>query len=39
MSLVARHYGHLIGVEYAEGFVVKEMFQVDDVVRMPVRSM
>jgi bacillithiol biosynthesis deacetylase BshB1 len=39
MSLIARHYGHLIGVHYAEGFVVKELFQVDDVVRMPVRSM
>ncbi len=39
MSLIARHYGHLIGVQYAEGFVVKEIFQVDDVVRMPVRSM
>ena len=39
MSLIARHYGHLIGVQYAEGFVVKEIFQVDDVVCMPVRSM
>ncbi len=39
MSLIARHYGHLIGVQYAEGFVVKEILQVDDVVRMPVRSM
>jgi bacillithiol biosynthesis deacetylase BshB1 len=39
MNLIARHYGHLIGVQYAEGFVVKEIFQVDDVVHMPVRSM
>jgi bacillithiol biosynthesis deacetylase BshB1 len=39
MSLRARHFGHMIGVQYAEGFVVKEVLQVDDVVRMPVRSM
>jgi bacillithiol biosynthesis deacetylase BshB1 len=39
MSLQARHYGRLIGVKYAEGFVVKEVAQVDDVVTMPVRSM
>jgi len=39
MNLIARHYGAMIGVQYAEGFVVKEIFQVDDVVRMPVRSM
>ena len=39
MSLAARHYGAMIGVQYAEGFVVKEVSQVEDVVRMPVRSM
>jgi bacillithiol biosynthesis deacetylase BshB1 len=39
MSLIARNYGAMIGVQYAEAFVVKEIFQVDDVVRMPVRSM
>jgi len=39
MSLIARNYGAMIGVQYAEGFVVKEVFQVDDIVRMPVRSM
>jgi len=38
MSAVARYYGHLIGVRYAEGFVVKEAFEVEDVVKMPVRS-
>jgi len=38
MSLQARHYGRLIGVLYAEGYVVKEVMQVDDVVKMPVRS-
>jgi len=39
MNLTARYYGRLIGVAYAEGFVVKEVMQVDDVVKMPVRSM
>ena len=29
----------MIGVKYAEGFVVKEVLQTDDVVKMPVRSM
>jgi bacillithiol biosynthesis deacetylase BshB1 len=39
MSDTARHCGRMIGVKYAEGFVVKEVMEVDDVVRMPVRSM
>ncbi len=38
MSLQARLYGRMIGVQYAEGFVVKEVAQIDDVVNMPVRS-
>jgi bacillithiol biosynthesis deacetylase BshB1 len=36
---VARYYGTLIGVRYGEPYVVKEMITVDDVVRMPVRSL
>ena len=39
MDLVARHYGRMIGVKYAEGFVVKEVMQLDDVARIPVRSL
>jgi bacillithiol biosynthesis deacetylase BshB1 len=39
MSLQARHYGRMIGVKYAEGFVVKEVMQSHDIVKMPVRSM
>jgi bacillithiol biosynthesis deacetylase BshB1 len=39
MSLQARQYGRLIGVKYAEGFVVKEVMRADDVVKMPVSSM
>jgi bacillithiol biosynthesis deacetylase BshB1 len=38
MSSIAKYYGRMIGVKYAEGFVVKEVMQVNDLVRMPVRS-
>src|SRR3984957_17306231 len=38
MSISSRYYGRMIGVKYAEGFVVKEIMQVDDVVKMPVLS-
>ena len=39
MNDTARYYGRMIGVKYAEGFVVKEVMEIDDLVRMPVRSM
>lgn len=39
MSLQSRHYGRMIGVQYAEGFLVKEVAAVEDVVALPVRSM
>ncbi len=39
MHDTARSYGRMIGVKYAEGFVVREVLQIDDLVRMPVRSM
>lgn len=39
MNFQARHYGRMIGVKYAEGFVVKETLQVEDVVKMQVRSL
>jgi N-acetylglucosamine malate deacetylase 1 len=38
MNHQVRHYGRMIGVRYAEGFVVKEVMSVDDVVELPVRS-
>jgi N-acetylglucosamine malate deacetylase 1 len=38
MNHQARHYGRMIGVRYAEGFVIKEVMSVDDVVELPVRS-
>lgn len=38
MSSTARHYGQMIRVKYAEGFVLKEVMQVDNVIRIPVRS-
>jgi N-acetylglucosamine malate deacetylase 1 len=39
MNLQASYYGRMIGVKYAEGFVVKEVAQIDDLVNLPVRSM
>ncbi len=33
-----RFYGHQLGVEYAEPFVVKELIAIDDIVKMPVPS-
>ena len=39
MNLQASYYGRMIGVKYAEGFVVKEVPQIDDVVKMPVSSL
>jgi bacillithiol biosynthesis deacetylase BshB1 len=39
VNLIARYYGQMIGVEYGEPFLVKEVMQVDDVVKLPVRSL
>jgi bacillithiol biosynthesis deacetylase BshB1 len=33
-----KHYGHLMGVDYAEPFVVKEVMAVDDIVKLSVDS-
>src|SRR5271165_4747512 len=38
LAAIARFYGNLIGVKYGEPYVVKEMQRVDDIVKMPVRS-
>lgn len=38
MSQLARHYGQMIGVNYGEPFLIKELVKVDDVVKMEVRS-
>lgn len=38
LGAVARYYGNLIGVRYAEPFVVKETLRVDDLVALGVRS-
>ena len=38
LAAIARYYGNLVGTEYGEAFVIKEMMRVDDVVAMPVRS-
>src|SRR5580698_1113669 len=39
MNSMAQYYGRLIGARYAEGFIVKEAMQVEDVVKMQVRSL
>ncbi len=38
VHLIARYYGHMVGVGYAEPFLVREAMQVEDVVNLPVRS-
>lgn len=38
MNRLARHYGQTVGVKYGEPFLTKELMQVEDVVKMPVRS-
>jgi len=38
MDLLARRNGDLIGVKYGEPFLQKEPMQIEDVVRLPVRS-
>ena len=38
MNQLARHYGQMIGVKYGEGFLSKEVMQVEDVMALPVRS-
>ena len=38
VNLTSRYYGRMIGVKYAEPFLVREIMQVEDVVKMLVRS-
>ncbi|HZT68944.1 MAG TPA: bacillithiol biosynthesis deacetylase BshB1 [Terriglobia bacterium] len=38
VASLARHFGLMIGVRYGEPFVMREVAAVDDIVRMPVRS-
>jgi len=38
MNQLARHYGQLIGVQYGEPFLQKELLKVEDVVKLEVRS-
>jgi N-acetylglucosamine malate deacetylase 1 len=38
MNQLAQHYGHMIGVQYGEPFLIKELMKVNDVVEMEVRS-
>jgi bacillithiol biosynthesis deacetylase BshB1 len=38
MNQLARHYGEMIGVQYGEPFLQKELMKVDDMVKLEVRS-
>jgi bacillithiol biosynthesis deacetylase BshB1 len=38
MNRLAQHYGGMIGVDYGEPFLQRELMKVDDVVKMEVRS-
>lgn len=38
MNQLARHYGQMIGVQYGEPFLQKELIKVEDVVKIDVRS-
>jgi|SRR5579875_322983 len=38
VNLTSRFYGRMIGVKYAEPFLVREIMQVEDVINLPVRS-
>jgi bacillithiol biosynthesis deacetylase BshB1 len=38
MNQLARHYGQMIGVDYGEPFLQKELMKVEDVVKIEVRS-
>ena len=39
LASIARFYGNLIGVKYAEPFVVKEAMRIDDITTLGVRSL
>jgi len=38
MTISAKHYGQMVGAEYAEAFCIKENILIDDPSEMPVRS-
>jgi bacillithiol biosynthesis deacetylase BshB1 len=38
MSTDAGHFGHMIGVRYGEPFIMREMAEVRDIVKIPVKS-
>jgi len=38
MAVSARYYGHMVGVNFAEAFSIKENILIDDPSEMPVRS-
>jgi len=39
VNMTARFYGEMVGVQYAEPFLTKEVMQIEDVAGLPVRSL
>jgi bacillithiol biosynthesis deacetylase BshB1 len=39
VDMTARFYGEMVGVEYAEPFLTKEVMQIEDLADLPVRSL
>jgi len=39
VNMTARFYGEMVGVEYAEPFLTKEVMRIEDVGDLPVRSL
>ncbi|HXW16619.1 MAG TPA: bacillithiol biosynthesis deacetylase BshB1, partial [Terriglobia bacterium] len=38
MGSEALHFGHMIGVRYGEPFIMRETAEVEDIVKIPVKS-
>ena len=38
MNQLARHYGNMVGVQYGEPFLTRELTKIDDIVKFEVRS-
>jgi bacillithiol biosynthesis deacetylase BshB1 len=38
MGTDASHFGHMIGVRYGEPFIMREMAAIDDIMKIPVKS-
>jgi bacillithiol biosynthesis deacetylase BshB1 len=39
VGVIARSFGEMIGTQYGEGFYVREVLQIEDVVKLPLRRL